>query len=220
MNARGAGEPERVTVVETQANFFSLLGVQPMLGRTFVAGEDQAGKNRVVLLSYGFWESHFGGQRDTIGKSMELNGAAYEIVGVTPVWYRIPGAAAATLTPMPSTGHLPGLDAPGRPVGVTHPDPSSWTLVTQARSPQVLRLRLTDVPGWRATIDGRPLPLQQFAGIMLQTEVPAGTHTVELRYWPATFSAGLLLAGGAVVGLLAAVVVPAIRGRLRSRSTS
>ena len=93
MNARGAGEPERVTVVETQANFFSLLGVQPMLGRSFVAGEDQAGKNRVVLLSYGFWESHFGGQRDTIGKSMELNGAAYEIVGVTPVWYRIPGAA-------------------------------------------------------------------------------------------------------------------------------
>ena len=93
MNASGTGEPERVNVVETQANFFSLLGVQPAAGRSFAAGEDAEGKNRVVLLSYGFWQSHFGGQRDTVGKSMELNGAAYQIVGIMPAWYRIPGSA-------------------------------------------------------------------------------------------------------------------------------
>ena len=93
MNASGAGEPERVMVVETQANFFSTLGVQPMAGRAFLAGEDQAGKNRVVLLSYPFWQAHFGGDRNVVGKQMELNGAAYEIVGVMPAWYRSPGAA-------------------------------------------------------------------------------------------------------------------------------
>ena len=141
-------------------------------------------------------------------------------LGKTEQLYRIPGAAAATLTPMPSTGRLPGLDAPGRPVPVTHPDASSWKLVTKASSSQVLRLRLTDVPGWRATIDGRPLALKQFAGIMLQAELPAGTHTVELRYWPATFSDGLFLASGATVGLLVALVAPGIRRRSRSRSTS
>ena len=93
MNASGAGEPERVSVVETQANFFSVLGVQPLAGRTFLAGEDQAGHNRVALLGYGFWQSHFGGQNSAIGKTMELNSAAYEIVGVMPEWYLIPGAA-------------------------------------------------------------------------------------------------------------------------------
>jgi len=140
-------------------------------------------------------------------------------VGKTEDLFRIPGAAAATLTPMPSKGRLPGLNAPGRPVPVTHPDPSSWKLVIKASSSQVLRLRLTDVPGWRATIDGRPLALKQFAGIMLQAEVPAGTHTVELRYWPATFSAGLLLAAGAVVGLVVASMIPRLRRRSRSRSS-
>ncbi|HLM94903.1 MAG TPA: YfhO family protein, partial [Acidimicrobiales bacterium] len=140
-------------------------------------------------------------------------------VGKTEDLFRIRGAAAATLTPMPSKGRLPGLNAPGRPVPVTHPDPSSWKLVIKASSSQVLRLRLTDVPGWRATIDGRPLALKQFAGIMLQAEVPAGTHTVELRYWPATFSAGLLLAAGAVVGLVVASMIPRLRRRSRSRSS-
>ena len=69
----------------------------------------------------------------------------------------------------------------------------------------MLRLRLTDVPGWHASIDGRPVPLQSFAGVMLQIEVPAGRHTIELYYWPATFTAGLVLAGCAVVGLAGAV---------------
>jgi len=93
LNAAGAGEPERVAVVETQANFFSVLGVRPWEGRSFLAGEDQAGKNRVAVLSYGFWQSHFGGKPSAIENSMQLNGAAYEIVGVMPAWYKIPGSA-------------------------------------------------------------------------------------------------------------------------------
>jgi len=93
LNASGLGEPERVMVVETQANFFSVLGVRPMAGRAFVAGEDQAGKNRVAIVSYGYWESHLGGQANAIGKTLDLNGAAYQIVGIMPSWYRIPGAA-------------------------------------------------------------------------------------------------------------------------------
>jgi hypothetical protein len=121
--------------------------------------------------------------------------------------YRIPNAAVATLTPLAGGGRLPADDAPGTPVTVTHPDPASWKLHTDADSPQVLRLRLTGVPGWHASIDGRPVPLEHFAGLMLQVEVPAGHHTIELYYWPATFTIGLVLAGCAVLGLAGAFAV-------------
>src|SRR6185437_11883320 len=56
MNASGAGEPESAAVVNSQANFFDVLGVQPLVGRTFEPGEDVAGKSRVAVLSYGFWQ--------------------------------------------------------------------------------------------------------------------------------------------------------------------
>jgi len=128
--------------------------------------------------------------------------------------YRVPGAAAATLVPAGPGTALPALDAAGTPVAVAHPDPATWRLVTRAPGPAVLRLRLTDVPGWSATVDGRPLPLQRYAGVMLQARVPAGNHTVELRYRPVAFSAGLALGGAAVVGLVA---VPVGAGIFRRR---
>ena len=92
-NASGAGEPERVSVVQTQANFFSILGLQPILGRSFIQGEDQPGQNHVVILSNAFWQTHFGGQGDALNKSVELNGDPYTVVGIMPGWYRSPGAA-------------------------------------------------------------------------------------------------------------------------------
>ena len=94
-NASDAGETDSATVVKTEANFFSLLGVNPFLGRGFVSGEDQEGRDRVAIISYGFWQRHFGEQRAAIGKSMELNGAAYTVVGVVPPWFNLPAAADA-----------------------------------------------------------------------------------------------------------------------------
>lgn len=87
-NASGAGEPERAAVVQTQANFFSLLGVEPRLERTFLKGEDQAGQNHVAVLSYGFWERHFGGRKDALGASLELNEEKFTVLGVMPAWFR------------------------------------------------------------------------------------------------------------------------------------
>jgi Bacterial membrane protein YfhO len=127
--------------------------------------------------------------------------------------YRIPGAAAATLTALPATGGLPGPDATGTPVAVAHPGPASWKLVTHSTTSAVLRLRLTDLPGWHATIDGRPLALTGFSGIMLQARIPAGTHSIELHYWPDRFTEGLVLAAAGVLGLCAVPIV----GRFRRR---
>src|ERR1700722_18485765 len=92
-NASGAGEAERALIVEPQSHFFSMLGVQPALGRALLNGEDQPGHNHVALLSNGFWQRHFGGEKSAVGKSVMLNGAKYEVVGVMPAWYLIPGGA-------------------------------------------------------------------------------------------------------------------------------
>jgi hypothetical protein len=132
--------------------------------------------------------------------------------------YKVPGAAAATLTPRPASGASPDASAPSTTVAVDHPDPAAWTMVTTSPHPGVLRLRLTDLPGWHATVDGRPVPVIGYAGVMLQVDVPAGRHRVELHYWPAAFTQGLVLAGLAVVGLLTACTLEVTRRRRRSRT--
>ena len=89
MNLSGAGEPEHIAGVLTQANFFSVLGSAPMLGRTFVTGEDQAGHNHVAVLSYGLWQRRFGGTKDALDKEIELGGEKYQIVGIMPPDFRM-----------------------------------------------------------------------------------------------------------------------------------
>ena len=132
--------------------------------------------------------------------------------------YRVPGAAPASLVDLRADGTLPGIYASGTAVGVTHPSPSSWRMVTNAPKPSVLRLRLTDVPGWRATVDGKPVAVDSFARVMLQVPIPPGRHVVELRFWPKAFSVGLLLAFCAVLGLATLLIIPCIRSRRQSKS--
>ncbi len=134
--------------------------------------------------------------------------------------YRIPGAAAATVSSLAPGGTLPPKSAPGTPVPVTHPSPSSWHVVIDTTAPGVLRLRLTDLPGWHATIDGRPLPLKPFAGVMLQARVPAGRHVIELSYWPTYFTVGIVLAACSAGGLAGASLWALRRGRRRQQPTA
>ncbi len=127
--------------------------------------------------------------------------------------YRIPGASVATLSHLGPGGSWPPLTAPGTPVAVTYPSPTSWRLTTRTTTPQVLRLRLTDVPGWHASIDGKPLTLTRYNRVMLQARIPAGTHTVELHYWPDAFTAGIAVFVVTVIALVAGNLVR--RGRRR-----
>jgi len=131
--------------------------------------------------------------------------------------YRIPDSADGVLVPATRTGQLPPDDANGTPVTVDHPSPSSLSITTSSTSDQVLRLRLTDEPGWHATIDGRPLQLESFGGVMLQARVPAGHHVIELRYWPTLFTVGLLVAGICVLLFVSYFVVIWAIGRRGAR---
>ena len=84
MSASGVSEPESAIVVNTQANLFDVLGVRPLEGRAFGPDEDTASKSHTAILSYGFWQRHFGGSTDTIGKTIVLNNEAYTVVGIMP----------------------------------------------------------------------------------------------------------------------------------------
>ncbi len=131
--------------------------------------------------------------------------------------YRIPGAARAVVIPVQPRAALPPPDSPGTPVTVTDSNPARWSLTTDAPTASVLRLHLTDVPGWHATIDGRPLQLESFSGIMLQARIPPGHHVIELHYWPTTFTVGLIVAVTAVVVLAVALFCTELLPRRRGR---
>ncbi len=150
-----------------------------------------------------------------------VGGSYVETLGHGPATedlYKIPGAAAATLTPARSSAASLPTTTGGRTVPVSHPTPATWSMTTEAPSAQVLRLHLTDVPGWRATIDGKPLPLMPFSGIMLQAHIPPGRHLVVVRYWPRSFTEGIVLAVASLIALVCAELVSHLRKR-RSRGT-
>ncbi|MGE0104155.1 MAG: ABC transporter permease [Blastocatellales bacterium] len=80
----GDGEPERIFTPGASANFFRLLGVNAELGRTFKSGDDNPGAERVAILTHSFWMRKFAGDADVIGRSIELSGIKFTIVGVLP----------------------------------------------------------------------------------------------------------------------------------------
>jgi putative ABC transport system permease protein len=83
-NITGDGEPERVTAYSVTANFFPVLGVQPLLGRGFLPEEDRPGANKVVMLSYKLWQTRYGGDRQVLNRDIQLNGEKHTVVGIMP----------------------------------------------------------------------------------------------------------------------------------------
>ncbi len=80
----GLDEPERVQTGVVSAGFFDLLGVDPIMGRTFLSGEDRPGADPVLVLSHHTWREVFGGDPDVIGREVEMNDKVHVIVGVLP----------------------------------------------------------------------------------------------------------------------------------------
>ncbi len=80
----GDGEPRRLKGLSVSGNLFEVLGARPLLGRTFTDDETFEGKGRVAVLSYGLWQSVFGGDPNVVGRTVSLTGRAHNIVGVMP----------------------------------------------------------------------------------------------------------------------------------------
>src|SRR5213596_2519183 len=92
-NLTGRGEPERVRGATVMANYLSTLGTKPVLGRTFSADDDRLGGPPVALISYGLWQKHFGSNADVISQSLNLDGRRYNVIGVMPPGFDVPGIA-------------------------------------------------------------------------------------------------------------------------------
>ena len=101
VNLEGPSGPVALRAVKSTDNFFDVFGVKPMLGRTYLPGEDQPGKDNVVVLSYEVWQSSFAGSADVVGKDVELDGTPYTVIGVMPMGFRFPlDAREAVYTPL------------------------------------------------------------------------------------------------------------------------
>ncbi|HUB83623.1 MAG TPA: ABC transporter permease [Bryobacteraceae bacterium] len=99
-NFTSRAEAERLTGYMISADFFSTLGVPPILGRTFRAEDDQLGAAPVVMLGGAFWNREFGASADVVGKSLTLNGTSYTVVGVVPPGFTFYGHDRDVYTPI------------------------------------------------------------------------------------------------------------------------
>jgi predicted permease len=96
MALTGQGEPEVVSAARVSANFLSILGVPPALGRSFLPSEDRAGTPNVAMISTRLWRQHFAGDPAVLGHIANLAGTPYTIIGVLPPRFAFPFAGANT----------------------------------------------------------------------------------------------------------------------------
>ena len=87
-NLTGGEAPEHLLGLRVSSNLLPMLGVDPLLGRQFAAGEDRQGAEHEVVLSYRLWQRHFNGDPNVLGKPVTLNSEAYTVVGVMPAGFK------------------------------------------------------------------------------------------------------------------------------------
>ncbi len=93
INLESPSGPVSLPSVRGTDNFFTVFGVKPLLGRTYVPGEDQPGRDTVAVLSYEVWQTNFGGRVDVVGKTVRLDGTPHTVIGVMPAGFRFPLSA-------------------------------------------------------------------------------------------------------------------------------
>lgn len=116
MDLTGRGEAEEVQGVRASANLFDVLGVRPAVGRTFLPGEDNPGRDHVVILTNSFWRARFNADLSIVGKSITLDGASYEVIGILPASFHFPKQLGALTRFGPRDGFF-------KPLGI---DPSHY----------------------------------------------------------------------------------------------
>ena len=96
----GSGEPERITGARVSDGFFQMLGVGPMVGRTFTPDEDTPNRPPVIVLGYGLWQRRYGGDLNILGKDVVVNGVSQTVVGVMPPRFAYPSPDVAAWIPL------------------------------------------------------------------------------------------------------------------------
>jgi putative ABC transport system permease protein len=172
MNLTGNGEPEELSVQFATLEFFKVLGVEPILGRTFVAEDREDGRSPVAVLSYGLWQRRFGGQPSVIGQPIELGGFKFTMIGVMPPNFQFhikqrsgTGRPAELWTVLPMAIR-PGANERGRFLGGVARLKDGVTAEHAAAELRTIEARLSDeAPEFNKNYSAEVLPLrEQFFG--------------------------------------------------------
>jgi predicted permease len=110
VNLEAAGRAQYIHGQRVSAHYFDVLGIRPMLGRSFTDTEDTAGGTSAVVLSYGLWKKTFDGDANIVGKAIRLKGIPYTVIGVLPAKARTPAAVELWTSLRPDTSDEGGGD--------------------------------------------------------------------------------------------------------------
>ncbi|HLY16497.1 MAG TPA: ABC transporter permease [Bryobacteraceae bacterium] len=100
-NITGEGGPLAVDGMRVSTEFFSVLGVSPFMGRGFIPEEGVPGREYSTILSYSFWQTHYGGDRHILGRKIVVNGDPTSVIGILPRDFHFPRWRADLYVPMP-----------------------------------------------------------------------------------------------------------------------
>jgi putative ABC transport system permease protein len=196
----GFGEPQALKGLGVSGNLFDVLGAAPLLGRTFTDEEQWEGRSRVAVLSFGLWQSAFGGDPSIVGRTITLSGRGYDVVGVMPRAFFFPGRDVQLWIPF---GYTPQLMTTSRR--------PHWLGVVARRRPGVsFEQALDDM-----TAIARDLE-QQYP----DTNTQMGVHLEPLHESYASGPRAALLVLSGAVGLLFLIVCANIANLQLSRGVS
>src|SRR5581483_1694001 len=100
VSVSGLSEPEQVLSIAVSSGTLEALDVAPEFGRWFSADDQKPGAAPTLLLSHGYWQQRFGGERDVIGRTVMVNSVPHRVIGVMPPSFRIADLPAAVVTPL------------------------------------------------------------------------------------------------------------------------
>ena len=148
-------KPQQVNASAVSSKFFEVLGVQPLFGRTLLPEEDDPGKSNVVVLSYRFWQEHFGSNRDIVGRDIAMDGRNFLVAGVMPPSFRLPDYAEMW-TPMAWTDTERSVRGEHHYIVVARLKPGTEIKQAQAEmntiSSRLAQLYPADDKGWGAVV--------------------------------------------------------------------
>ena len=159
----GDGAPELAAGRGVTANLFSVMGVQPAIGRAFTAEEDRAGA-KLVVLSYGLWQRRYGGDRGIVGRAILMNGEPHEVLGVMPRGFLFPDRLTAFFWPSALDAEVTRRDSHFLQV-VARLNPGVTTGKAQAEMKTIARRLETEYPQTNTHLGAVVVPLrEQIAG--------------------------------------------------------
>src|SRR5262249_49384071 len=207
-NMTGQDLPERVSGAEVTAGLFPLLGVNPVLGRTFVSEENQQGRDGVTVISYGLWRRRFDADPHTIGQPILLNGRSYTVIGIMPREFQFPmslfGVKGVTFT-QPAELWVPLVFTPEQ---LSHRSSRSYGLIARLKPGESLDRTNTEVESIAAGMrqrfpDNYPADGWGATAVLVKDQVVGGIRPVLIAL-AAGVALVLLIACANVANLLLA----------------